>query len=150
MTITVSSSQSKALAESQPGSLQERCQSIRHQRPGTTDLSSDMEALAMQESPTTQFLIHKNLLCQRSCFFTAAFNGNFMEGATQSMVLDDVDADTFGVVVNWIYTQRISDASNGVPSLCESLIFLKTRSLYFQIYRKSTTSSKQVLSYQRI
>ena len=68
-----------------------------------------------------------------------------MEGATQSMVLDDVDADTFGVVVNWIYTQRISDASNGVPSLCESLIFLKTRSLYFQIYGKSTTSSKQVL-----
>jgi hypothetical protein len=46
-----------------------------------------------------------------------------MEGATQSMVLDDVDADTFGVVVNWIYTQRILDASNGVPSLCESLIF---------------------------
>jgi hypothetical protein len=50
-----------------------------------------------------------------------------MEGATQSMVLDDVDADTFGVVVNWIYKQRISDASNGVPSLCESLIFFYKR-----------------------
>jgi hypothetical protein len=60
-----------------------------------------------------------------------------MEGATQSMVLDDVDADTFGVVVNWIYTQRISDASNGVPSLCESLIFfLNAVPLFSNISKK--------------
>jgi hypothetical protein len=77
----------------------------------------------MQESATTKFLIHKNLLCQYSRFFTAAFNGKFMEGATQNMVFEEVDADMFGVLVNWIYTQKISGSSNVVPSLCEFLIF---------------------------
>ncbi len=107
MTIKVSSAQPKYIAETQPETHMEMFQINHRQLLGSGVSSSDTQALKMQESATTKFLIHKNLLCQNSRFFTAAFNGKFMESATQSMVLDDVDADTFGVVVNWIYTQKI-------------------------------------------
>jgi hypothetical protein len=122
VTITVPSVQSKDLAETQGESLMEVFGGKRNQQLGTRDSSFAKQAPAKQEPVTTTFFIHKNLLCQNSSFFTAAFNGNFMESATQNLVFDDVDADTFGVVVNWIYTQKISDANNVVPSLCESLI----------------------------
>jgi len=53
-----------------------------------------------------KFLIHKNLICYHSPFFAAAFNGNFIEGITQSMTLD-VDKEAFGVLVNWFYSQGV-------------------------------------------
>ncbi|TVY32519.1 hypothetical protein LSUB1_G007538 [Lachnellula subtilissima] len=54
-----------------------------------------------------KFTVHKNLAEHYSPFFTKAFNSAFIEGQTQEMVLEDVEAVIFGLVVNWLYTQKI-------------------------------------------
>lgn len=54
-----------------------------------------------------KFVLHKNLIEHYSPFFENAFNSGFIEGQTQEMNLRDVDADIFGLVVNWVYTQKI-------------------------------------------
>jgi hypothetical protein len=122
VTITVSSTESKDPVEAQMESLVEAYPRMLNQQLETRDSSYATQALAQQEPETTKFFVHKDLLCQNSSFFTAAFNGDFMEGASQAMTLDDVDANTFGVVVNWIYTQKISNVTNEVPNVCESPI----------------------------
>jgi hypothetical protein len=55
------------------------------------------------------FKIHKDTLCYHSPFFTTVFNGPFLEGETQAMVLDIVDGNAFGLLVAWLYTKTISD-----------------------------------------
>ena len=72
-------------------------------------------------SPSTRhvFLVHKNTICNKSPFFAAAFgNDNFIEGKTQTLLLDDVEAEVFGLVSEFIYTSEINDLY-GTP-----LIFL--------------------------
>lgn len=74
--------------------------------------------MLFQRSPFTglptkdvKFCIHKKFICYHSPFFAAAFNGPFIEGETQTMKLDDVDAKTFGIFTNWLYTQDLMDGS---------------------------------------
>jgi hypothetical protein len=59
------------------------------------------------EDSKQTFIIHKDLICHYSPFFSAAFNGNFIEGTTQTMNLPDIDADIFGLLVHWLYTQQL-------------------------------------------
>jgi hypothetical protein len=56
------------------------------------------------------------LICYYSPFFSAAFNGNFIEGTTQSMTLD-VDKVAFGVFANWFYSQVVVTDTGGRPYL---------------------------------
>ncbi|PMD48951.1 hypothetical protein L207DRAFT_595480 [Hyaloscypha variabilis F] len=59
-----------------------------------------------EESKET-FMVHKELICHYSSFFSTAFNSNFTETATKTMTLPDVDLDGFGLLVHWFYTQQI-------------------------------------------
>jgi hypothetical protein len=43
-------------------------------------------------------------------FFEAAFNSSTKEGETQTMTLEDVESGVFGLLVNWLYTQKAEDA----------------------------------------
>jgi hypothetical protein len=52
-------------------------------------------------------MVHKELICHYSSFFSTAFNSNFTETATKTMTLPDVDLDGFGLLVHWFYTQQI-------------------------------------------
>ncbi|TVY89194.1 hypothetical protein LAWI1_G005964 [Lachnellula willkommii] len=54
-----------------------------------------------------KFTVHKNLAEHYSPFFEKAFNSGFVEGQTQEMVLEDVEAGIFGYLVNWLYTKEI-------------------------------------------
>lgn len=54
-----------------------------------------------------KFVVHKNLVEHYSPAFENAFNGGFIEGQTRELNLGDVDANIFGLVVNWLYTQKI-------------------------------------------
>lgn len=60
---------------------------------------------ASAENPM-KYIIHKEFFCYYSPFFKAAFNGNFKEGQTQEMRIS-ADVVAFGVVVNWLYSQKI-------------------------------------------
>ncbi|KUJ07470.1 uncharacterized protein LY89DRAFT_556207, partial [Mollisia scopiformis] len=53
------------------------------------------------------FTVLKSVICHYSPFFNAAFNSQFKEGDTQSMVLNDADTNAFRLFVDWLYTQEI-------------------------------------------
>jgi hypothetical protein len=69
--------------------------------------------IAVSKAPHTQtFHIHKDLLCYHSAFFARAlkwFNGRVVEGKTQTMVLENVEASVFGLMAYWLYAQDIED-----------------------------------------
>jgi hypothetical protein len=60
------------------------------------NVDSQLTSLTIVDPNVPKFLVHKNLICYYSPLFSAAFNGNFIEGTTQSMTLD-VDKVGFGV-----------------------------------------------------
>ena len=77
--------------------------------------------------PSHKFEIPKALICGHSAYFDKAFKGPFEEGRENAITLSDVDANTFGYFVGWLYTQRIGalvdgeyateiDASSGIDS----------------------------------
>lgn len=49
------------------------------------------------------FVVHKDLLCKKAPFFDKMFNGQFLEGHSQSAQLPEDDAITFKLFVAWIY-----------------------------------------------
>jgi hypothetical protein len=53
------------------------------------------------------FVVHKKAISHYSLFFKAAFESSMTERQTQAMRLEDVDSDVFGLLINWIYTQRV-------------------------------------------
>ncbi|KAG4429215.1 hypothetical protein IFR05_015307 [Cadophora sp. M221] len=56
------------------------------------------------------FLVHKNVACAHSPFFKAAFESDMIEGMTQSMGLEDGEADVFGRLVDWLYNKEVNGA----------------------------------------
>ncbi|KAH8601680.1 hypothetical protein B0O99DRAFT_588866 [Bisporella sp. PMI_857] len=61
------------------------------------------------------FQVHKNFITHYSPFFSAAFNGNFAEGESQKLELDDTEPAVFGSFVQWLYTQDIVDGKGSLP-----------------------------------
>ncbi|TGO34767.1 hypothetical protein BHYA_0183g00190 [Botrytis hyacinthi] len=50
------------------------------------------------------FRVHKSLLCIRVPYFDKMFNSEFSESITNSAVLQEVNAEAFDVLVDWVYT----------------------------------------------
>lgn len=53
------------------------------------------------------FLVHKEFACRYSPVLRAAFDSNFIEGQMQAYTLEDTDEETFRLLVQWFYTQRL-------------------------------------------
>ncbi|KAL2066895.1 hypothetical protein VTL71DRAFT_1319 [Oculimacula yallundae] len=90
-----------------------------------SDLKSNKEkAPSVQgEYKDHKFIIHKNFVYHHSPFFSAAFNGRFVEGQTQTMNFDDIDPTLFGYFVHWLYTQKL-ESDFGVEITAEKLVKL--------------------------
>ena len=55
------------------------------------------------------FYVHRKLLCDISDVFTAAFRpGRFLEDATETIDISDVDIKTFDYFTEWLYSGRFS------------------------------------------
>jgi hypothetical protein len=78
-----------------------------------TDQRGELSETAQEQT----FLIHKDFICYYSEFFAVAFNGQFKEGQTQSMTLDDIDPEAFALLVDWLYYQRIESDGIDLPTL---------------------------------
>ncbi|KAL8787312.1 MAG: hypothetical protein Q9213_002303 [Squamulea squamosa] len=50
------------------------------------------------------FVVHKGLICSKSNFFNAAFNGFFREATTQSVYLREDSPEDFDIIHKWLYT----------------------------------------------
>lgn len=66
------------------------------------------------------FIVHKEFICYYSPFFDAAFNGSFIEGASQALDLEDVEPAIFALLVGWIYSQTVPPQDAYIPrsALC--------------------------------
>lgn len=56
----------------------------------------------------------KTVICSQSPFFAAAFNGDFLEGHSQEITLDDVEKDVFAMMLKWMYREKITGLSQGM------------------------------------
>ncbi|TVY34943.1 hypothetical protein LSUB1_G007431 [Lachnellula subtilissima] len=67
----------------------------------------------------TEFVVHKEFACYYSPVLKAAFESEFIEGRTQTYTLDDTTEDAFRLLVQWLYSQRLTselrDESSGKP-----------------------------------
>lgn len=53
------------------------------------------------------FVTLKSVLCSRSEYFRAAFEGRFEEQTSRETSLPDVEAKHFGLILQWFYSGRI-------------------------------------------
>jgi hypothetical protein len=60
-----------------------------------------------------KYLVHKSFACYYSPVLNAAFTGSFIEGQTQTYILEDTNPDGFERFVNWLYTQKIEAYKEG-------------------------------------
>ena len=82
----------------------------------TSLLTEDKIAVSVGKSPTI-FYLHKDLLCSRSDYFRAYFNGNFREIETGIITLPDDDVEAFKLLVDWIYGATLKKfAASELPS----------------------------------
>ncbi|KAK8158700.1 hypothetical protein BKA80DRAFT_333809 [Phyllosticta citrichinensis] len=82
--------------------------------PGVPDISgSDQTVVTLKVGPNHKvFLVHTSIICNASLFFNNAFKGEFKEGKTQIMTLEDTEEDVFKVVMQWLYTRRLPNLWN--------------------------------------
>ncbi|KAE9991893.1 hypothetical protein EG327_010680 [Venturia inaequalis] len=59
----------------------------------------------------TPYVVHRDLICSQSPFFTAALRGSFLESSTQSLELPDIDTKCFDHVILWLYQSRLEPLS---------------------------------------
>jgi hypothetical protein len=72
-----------------------------------------------------KFLVHKVFACHYSPVLSAALNNTaFIEGETQIYRLDDTTEGAFGLLVQWLYSQKLEydDGAGGVTA--ENLVRL--------------------------
>ncbi len=109
------------------------CMSIRiHGKPLTVLCSLGLEFITVKvgvkELDGRTFGIHKDLVCAKSPFFRAAFNGQWKESKEGAVELPEDDPDAFELWVNWIYKHTLpcSDDQPGVPRYPKLMIQLVT------------------------
>jgi hypothetical protein len=54
-----------------------------------------------------KFIVHKEPACYHSPILDAAFNGNFVEGQTQTYRIEDTSPEAFRFFVQWLYRQEL-------------------------------------------
>ena len=55
-----------------------------------------------------KFLIHKDILCEASRYFDAAFSSGFKEATEQTLALEQENPRIVESFINWIYTGRLN------------------------------------------
>lgn len=67
-------------------------------------------------NPAKVFRIHRDLLCDESPVFKAAFLGPFQESESQSIDLEEEDAYVFEVITHFIYTKTCILSDEVIPN----------------------------------
>ncbi|KAL8669249.1 MAG: hypothetical protein Q9168_006149 [Polycauliona sp. 1 TL-2023] len=71
-----------------------------------TDLRDEVVAIHVGYDDRP-FHIHKKLLCSKSTYFNAAFEGSFKEASEKKLHLLDEDSNIFQFYARWIYNQDL-------------------------------------------
>jgi hypothetical protein len=72
-----------------------------------------------------QIYAHKVILAARSQYFDAMFSSDMVEAKQYVLsITDDISVETFLLVLEFIYTDQITDAANLSPTVCLEMILL--------------------------
>lgn len=80
-----------------------------------------------------RFTVHRGLVCRYSEYFRGAFEGNFVEGQKQEVLLNQESAKDFALFLSWLYGQVIY-----LPTMDEHKIYDQ----YLLELRSSSTTQK--------
>jgi len=67
-----------------------------------------------------KFGVHKGVLIRKSAFFRAALTGTFKEATEGTVVLQDDSPKVFEVFVSWLYTRKLENTVDEIPTPCSS------------------------------
>jgi len=70
-------------------------------------LADDLKVTILVGPEAKAFSLSKKILCSSSAYFAAAFEGNFQEGITQTLNLEEDDVDSFELLIQYIYTREV-------------------------------------------
>ncbi|KAF2210483.1 hypothetical protein CERZMDRAFT_99542 [Cercospora zeae-maydis SCOH1-5] len=62
----------------------------------------------VDENESETFHVPRELICTRSDYFRAAFNGRFIESTTLTITLEETSIWTFKTFIGWLYTSRLT------------------------------------------
>ncbi|EPS42122.1 hypothetical protein H072_3838 [Dactylellina haptotyla CBS 200.50] len=60
-------------------------------------------------NPPKEYRVHRNILCERSSYFTAVCNGNFQESQTREINLPEQNPQVFEILLKYLYTGHFDD-----------------------------------------
>ncbi|TVY24083.1 hypothetical protein LHYA1_G006973 [Lachnellula hyalina] len=90
-----------------PAQKYERRDDKKPRRPGTS-FSNPAELVTLEVGPEKKkFIVHKEFACHYSPVPKAAFNSEFIEGQTQTYVLEEATEPVARLLVDWLYTQQL-------------------------------------------
>ncbi|KAJ5106513.1 hypothetical protein N7456_003188 [Penicillium angulare] len=74
------------------------------------------------------FTVSKEIICEKSRYFDAMFNGKFMEGELQSTRMEEIEVvlsvPCFELFLQWLYTDRVPLHNEEPPEQLDNLICL--------------------------
>lgn len=83
------------------------------------------------------FYVHRDVICNESSVFKAAFSGEFTEASNQSMDLPDDEIESIGRMIQWLYSKQYELAK---WSFGDKKITANTR--FWQLAKLNTLADK--------
>ncbi|KAL2072728.1 hypothetical protein VTL71DRAFT_12071 [Oculimacula yallundae] len=81
---------------------------FKHASASFLDTKSLVTFIVGPDGNTTEFIVHKEIVCHHSKVLNAAFNSEFVEGLTQTYRLNDFGEGTFKFAIQWMYSQKLN------------------------------------------
>ena len=106
------------------------------------------------DSVSSTFLVHENFLCYHSPFFDKRAHDS-SSGSIAEIILEKTNPETFGILINWIYSQILADCGkNNLFVLLPDLWILAERyeipKLQNQVAKKFYSLSENTASLRDI
>ena len=94
-----------------------------------------------------QFHLHHDLLCDRSDYFKACFEGGFKEAEQKELFLPEDDIESFGLFVKWLYGASLKKISSKDELSVYFTLFVLANKLCLEHLRNETMD--QILRFDR-
>ncbi|KAJ6256769.1 hypothetical protein Dda_8636 [Drechslerella dactyloides] len=72
--------------------------------------------------PAQRYRVHRAIVCERSTYFAAACISAFRESHTHEIHLPDQDANTFSILLVYLYTGAFKEASHDIQTIANILV----------------------------
>ncbi|KAG4433063.1 hypothetical protein IFR05_011457 [Cadophora sp. M221] len=138
--MSTSASQTKATSDMVEKSFRkERPEKQKIPMPSFAEPATQFTFLIGPGDNPIKFLVHKEFTCYYSSVLSAAFNGSFVEGQTQTYRIEDTSPSAFRLFFQWLYSQKIDvyflmetgrrEATYGSPTPEESRALIQTENM---------------------